>query len=91
MLTYILLQGFGNVGYWASKFLLTEGAKLIGVVEYDGSIYDTNGIDPDALLQYRQKNGTIVGFTEQSYKDDTVFYLDCDILIPAAKEKSLNV
>jgi len=87
----LIVQGFGNVGYWASKFLLTEGAKLIGVVEFDGSIYDENGIDPDQLLQYRQKNGTIVGFSQKSFKDDSVFYYPCDILIPAAKEKSLNV
>ena len=34
-----IVQGFGNVGYWASKFFVEEGAKLVGVAEYDGSIY----------------------------------------------------
>ena len=35
-----MVQGFGNVGYWASRFFINEGAKLIGVAEFDGSIYD---------------------------------------------------
>lgn len=68
-----------------------EGAKLVGVVEHDGSIYDPNGIDPDALNAYKQKNKTILGFCQESHKDDSVFYYPCDVLIPAAKEKSLNV
>lgn len=40
-----IVQGFGNVGYFASKFFSEAGAKLIGVAEADGSIYDSNGID----------------------------------------------
>ena len=35
-----MVQGFGNVGYWASRFFINEGARLIGVAEFDGSIYD---------------------------------------------------
>ncbi len=42
-----VVQGFGNVGYWASKFFFEEGAQLVGVAEYDGSIYNENGINPD--------------------------------------------
>lgn len=85
------MKGFGNVGYWASKFLCKHEAILIGVVEADGSIYDLNGIDPDALLNYKKEKGTILGFTNRSFEDDTVFYYPCDILIPAACEKSLNM
>ena len=40
-----ILQGFGNVGYWASKYFTEEGSKLIGVAEVDGSIYNPNGLD----------------------------------------------
>lgn len=44
-----MVQGFGNVGYWASRFFVNEGAKLIGVAEFDGSIYDPSGINPADL------------------------------------------
>eukprot|EP00178_Gracilaria_changii_P000606 TRINITY_DN10763_c0_g1_i4.p1 TRINITY_DN10763_c0_g1~~TRINITY_DN10763_c0_g1_i4.p1 ORF type:complete len:140 (-),score=6.36 TRINITY_DN10763_c0_g1_i4:522-941(-) len=53
-----MVQGFGNVGYWASRFFINEGAKLIGVAEFDGSIYDENGINPIDLLQYKQRSKT---------------------------------
>lgn len=52
-----IIQGFGNVGYWASKFFIEEGARLVGVAEFDGSIYNEDGIDPDELLAFRQENG----------------------------------
>lgn len=48
-----IVQGFGNVGYWASKFFVEEGAKLVGIAEFDGSIYNEEGIDPDELRNYR--------------------------------------
>lgn len=50
------VQGFGNVGYWASKFFVDAGAKLVGVAEYDGSIYDEAGIKPDQLLEYKERS-----------------------------------
>ena len=53
-----MVQGFGNVGYWASRFFTNEGTKLIGVAEFDGSIYDENGINPVDLLQYKQRSKT---------------------------------
>lgn len=87
----IIIQGFGNVGYYAANYMTADGAKITGVVEYDGSIFKPDGIDPDALLKYRQEKGTIVGFPgAESFKDDTAFYKECDILIPAAVEKSVN-
>lgn len=52
-----IVQGFGNVGYWASKFFTQEGAKLVGVAEFDGSIYNEDGIDPDQLLEHKKNNG----------------------------------
>lgn len=48
------------MGYWASKFFVEGGAKLIGVAEYDGSIYNEEGINPDALLNWRKSNGNSI-------------------------------
>jgi len=87
----IIVQGFGNVGYYASKYMTEHGSKLIGVVEYEGSIYDANGIDPDKLLEFRKTKGSILDYPgSESFKDDTAFYKPCDIAIPAAVEKSVN-
>ena len=49
-----IIQGYGNVGYWASKFFVEEGgAKLVGVAEFDGSIYNEDGINPEELFKFK--------------------------------------
>lgn len=47
------MQGYGNVGYWASRYFVEEGAILVGVAEHDGSIYDSRGIDPIKLKEFQ--------------------------------------
>lgn len=87
------VQGFGNVGYWASKFFVEEGAKLVGVAEWDGSIYNPNGINPDDLLEYKERNKhkTVKGFPgSETYLDDSAIYQPVDFFIPAALEKAIN-
>jgi glutamate dehydrogenase (NAD(P)+) len=87
----IIVQGFGNVGYYASKFMTEQGAKLIGVVDVEGSIYNPSGIDPDKLLEFRKTKGTLLDYPgAETYKDDSAFYKPCDFAIPAAVEKSVN-
>jgi glutamate dehydrogenase (NAD(P)+) len=49
----IIVQGFGNVGYYASKYMTEFGAKLIGVSEIDGSFYNPDGIDVEELYKYK--------------------------------------
>ena len=49
-----IVQGFGNVGYWTSKFFTNDGAILVGVAEADGSIYCPDGIDPEHLNNYKK-------------------------------------
>jgi glutamate dehydrogenase (NAD(P)+) len=92
-----IVQGYGNVGYHAAKFLKKAGAKLIGVAEYNSSVYDENGIDPKELLEYKNQNKTLKGFPKaKSWSIDELDPLkvlenECDILIPAAVEKSINL
>lgn len=51
-----IIQGFGNVGYWAAHFIHHYGGKIIGVAEFDGSIFNPSGIDPDHLYEYKNSN-----------------------------------
>lgn len=87
-----IVQGFGNVGYWASKFFVEEGAKLVGVAEFDGSIYNEDGIDPELLNQYKLKNKGIANYPGSKYfTGEDAIYQKADIFIPAAFEKTINI
>ncbi len=81
-----IVQGFGNVGYWAAKFLCHLGAKLIAVQDISGTIHNEKGIDPDQLKNYSAINsGDIVGFVDSRLMANQEFFgIDCDIIIPAA-------
>jgi glutamate dehydrogenase (NAD(P)+) len=91
-----IVQGFGNVGFHASKFLTQNGAKLIGVVEATSSIYNEAGLNPDDVIEYKNKNKTLTGFPEanESFNDMqqhlNVMYKKCDIFIPSAIERTIN-
>ena len=81
-----IVQGFGNVGYWASHFLQNEGAKLVGVQDAFGSIQNKEGITVEDLFNYaKSNNGSIVDFPGATAMEGKDFFaLDCDICIPAA-------
>jgi glutamate dehydrogenase (NAD(P)+) len=81
-----IVQGFGNVGYWASHFLIQEGAVLIAAQDASGSIVSEQGIDPELLLKHATTNGgNIAGYPLANVLNSTSFFsLDCDIIIPAA-------
>ncbi|CAM1363039.1 Glutamate dehydrogenase [Tenacibaculum soleae] len=81
-----IVQGFGNVGFWAAHFLEKEGAKMVGVQDALGSIANTKGINVKDLFEYAKfNNGSIVGFLNaEEIKNEDFFGLDCHICIPAA-------
>ncbi|RKS53393.1 glutamate dehydrogenase (NAD(P)+) [Gillisia mitskevichiae] len=81
-----IVQGFGNVGYWASHFLEKEGAKLVAVQDAFGSVENKNGISVEDLFNYSiANNGSIVSFPEATGMSNENFYgTECDICIPAA-------
>lgn len=84
-----IVQGFGNVGSYASVFIVEAGAKLIGVVEKDCEIYNPEGIDPVDLMKYKSEKKTIKGYPKAKECNE-LMNAECDILIPAAGEKSIN-
>lgn len=70
-----IVQGFGNVGYWASKFFVEAGAKLVGVAEVGGSVHNVDGIDPDHLKKHLEEHGSIQGYEATSvFDDETAIY-----------------
>ena len=81
-----IVQGFGNVGYWASKFLTEDGAKLLAVQDAHATLYDAEGISVEDLFEHsKPRKGSIKGFEQaEEINADDFFGLDCDVVIPAA-------
>ena len=89
--TRVIIQGFGNVGRAAAQHLHAEMYRVIGIAEKDGGIYNANGLDIPALVDYRKETRTIVGFPASEPADPQELLLaDCDILLPAALENQIT-
>jgi len=90
----VIVQGLGNVGYHAAKFLSDEdGCKVVGIIERDGALYNDDGIDVDAVQQWLAKHGGVSGYPDATYTREggAVLEESCDILIPAALEGVINM
>jgi len=88
----VVVQGLGNVGYHTAKFFQDAGAKIIGLAEYEGAIYNEEGLDVDEVFQNRRKTGTILNFpgAKNFAKNVDALEMDCEILIPAALENVID-
>jgi glutamate dehydrogenase (NAD(P)+) len=89
--TRVIVQGFGNVGSNAAQLMYQAGYKVIGIGEWDGGLYNKNGIDIDALVEYRQRNGSIHGFSgAEKIATADLLISDCEILAPCAMENQIT-
>jgi glutamate dehydrogenase (NAD(P)+) len=87
----VIVQGFGNVGSNAARLMSEVGYKVIAIAELDGGLYNKNGIDVDALWEFRQRNGTIHGFPGAEKADAAdLLVTECEVLIPAATENQIT-
>lgn len=88
----VVVQGLGNVGYYAARFLQEAGAKIIAISEYDGAIHDPKGLDVVAVWNHRRETGKILGFAgaKDLKRNTDALEIGCDILVPAALERQIT-
>ena len=88
----VIVQGLGNVGYYSAKFFREHGAKVIAIAEYEGAIYNENGLNEEEVFQHRKATGSILNFPGATNieKSSDALELACDILIPAALENVID-
>ena len=87
----VVVQGFGNVGSYAAKFLHEYGCKIIGVSDISGGLYAPDGFDVEELFDYNYKHRTIDGYQYgKKITNEELLALECDFLIPAALGSAIN-
>ncbi len=88
----VVVQGLGNVGYHCAKYFREHGAKVISIAEWEGAIYNADGLNEEEVFQHRKATGTILNFPNASNlpNNTDALELPCDILIPAALENVIN-
>ena len=87
----VVVQGFGNVGSYAAKFLHEYGCKIIGVSDISGGLYAPDGFDVEELFDYNYKHRTIDGYQYgKKITNEELLALECDFLIPAALGSAVN-
>lgn len=87
----VIIQGFGNVGGMAARLMSRAGFRIVSIIEYDGAVYNANGLDIEKLMEHRRETGSIRGFEEAEDIDkDEAMLMNCEVLIPAARENVIT-
>ncbi|MEO6149145.1 MAG: Glu/Leu/Phe/Val dehydrogenase [Mucilaginibacter sp.] len=88
----IIVQGLGNVGYYSAKFLSDFGGTIVGISEMEGSIYNADGLDVEAVFQHRKTTGSILNYPgAKNFSSAEGIEQPCDILVPAALENQITL
>ncbi|MGB8957026.1 MAG: Glu/Leu/Phe/Val dehydrogenase [Tumebacillaceae bacterium] len=86
----VVVQGFGNAGGYLAKFMHDAGARVVGISDAYGGLYDEKGLDIEYLLDRRDSFGTVTKLYKNTISNDELLELDCDILVPAAIENQIT-
>ncbi len=84
------VEGFGNVGSFAAKFLAQAGAKLVAVSDSKGAVYNKEGLDFEKLMKIKEAKGSVVFYPGKKLKCAELFELDVDMLVTAAVPDAIN-
>ncbi|MCI0700370.1 MAG: Glu/Leu/Phe/Val dehydrogenase [Planctomycetia bacterium] len=89
--TRVAVQGFGNAGSIAARLFREAGARIIGVSDSRGGVFNGDGLDLDAVIAHKERTDSVVGFAgARAVSNEEVLALECDILIPAALENQIR-
>jgi glutamate dehydrogenase (NAD(P)+) len=88
----VIVQGIGNVGFYTARFCRESGARVVAVVVSEGAVYDPRGLDEEAVVEYRRRTKSILGFPGATSiaRSADALEVDCDVLVPAAFEHQLT-
>ena len=88
----VVIQGLGNVGRHAARFCREADCMIVGLAEYEGAIFSSEGLDLDAALKHRDETGSLLNFpgVVNLKRREDALEIDCDILIPAALENQIT-
>ena len=87
----IVVQGFGNVGFWATAIAAEAGAQVVAVSDVGGGTFNGDGLDLEKLVKHRGESDSVADFPGgENVSNEDILELDCDILIPAAVHGVIN-
>ncbi len=87
----VAVQGYGNAGSVLARLLHEQGARIVGVSDSQGGVMNPKGLDPVAVLEHKQANGTVADYPEgDRITNAELLAMDCDILAPAALENQIT-
>jgi glutamate dehydrogenase (NAD(P)+) len=88
----VIIQGFGNVGYHTARVMQENGARIVGIAEYEGALHNAKGIDIEDLKRFQLANNTIRNYPKAKFikQSNAIMEYECDILVPAALENQIT-
>lgn len=87
----VVVQGFGNVGYYSAYFMEKLGCKIVGISDSKGGIYNKKGLSVEHVSKFKEKTGSVVGYPDaEGMTNEQLLEQECDILIPAALENQIT-
>lgn len=87
----VAIEGFGNVGRNAARFLSEKGVKLVAASDSGGAVHNPAGIDVEELIRINRESGSVAAYEKgEKISQAQLFTAPCDILVPAARPDCIH-